>query len=215
MRLVVFGASGKCGAHLVRLAAQRGHDVTAMVRPSTRYAAPAGRVSVSRGDVLDADFVAAQVAGHDAVASGLGIRYRHPWAKRESPDDFISRATGHIVAGMKRHGIGRLCVISAGGVGDSRPALNLVIRFFLATSNVGVAYADLERVETILRESGLDWLAVRPTTLSNRAARGSRLTDRYPATASISREDVAAFLLGELERPQFTSRTPMITSAGM
>jgi putative NADH-flavin reductase len=212
MRLVVFGASGKCGAHLVRLAAQRGHDVTAIVRPATQYTAPEGRVTVARGDVLSPEFVAAQIDNHDAVASALGMRYRHPWAKRESPDDFISRATGHIVAGMKRHGVGRISLISAGGVGDSRPALNWPMRFFVATSNVGAAYADLERVESIPRSSGLDWQAVRPTTLSNRAARGSRLTDRYPATASISREGVAAFMLAELERPQFTARTPMITS---
>ena len=175
--------------------------------------APAGRVTVSRGEVLDAAFVAAQVAGHDVVASGLGMRYRHPWAKRESPDDFISRATSHIIAGMKRHGVGRVCVISAGGVGDSRPALNWLMRFFVAASNVGVAYADLERVETLLRDSGLDWQAVRPTTLNNRAARGSRLTEGYPVTATISREDVAAFMLAELERPQFSKRTPMITTA--
>ena len=211
MRLVVFGASGKCGAHLVRLAARRGHDVTAVVRPATQYTAPAGRVTVARGDVLSPEFVAAQIDNHDAVASALGMRYRHPWARRESPDDFISRATGHIVAGMKRHAVKRISVISAGGVGDSRAALNWVMRFFLAASNVGVAYADLERVESILRSAGLDWQAIRPTTLSNRAARGSRLTDRYPATASIAREDVAAFMLAELERPQFTSRTPMIT----
>ena len=114
---------------------------------------------------------------------------------------------------MKRHSISRVSVISAGGVGDSRPALNLVMRFFVAASNVGVAYADLERVETILRDSTLDWQAVRPTTLSNRKARGSRLTDRYPVTASISREDVAAFMLAELERPQVNGRTPMITGA--
>ena len=209
----MFGASGHCGGHLVRLAAQHGHDLTAVVRPTTRYTAPPGRVTVSRGDVLNADFVAAQIAGHDAVASGLGIRYRHPWARRESPDDFISHATGHIIAGMKRHGVGRVCVISAGGVGESRPALNWVMRFLVGASNVGVAYADLERVETLLRDSGLDWQAVRPTTLSNRATRGSRLTDRYPMTASIAREDVAAFMLAELERPQFSKRTPMITSA--
>ena len=43
---------------------------------------------------------------------------------------------------MKRHSISRVSVISAGGVGDSRPALNLVMRFFVAASNVGVAYAE-------------------------------------------------------------------------
>ena len=210
VRLIVFGASGGCGSQLVKQAAARGHHVTAVVRPVTPYEAPAG-VAVVRGDVLDASFVAAVVPGHDAVASCVGIRYAHPWARRESPDDFISRATRNIVSGMRAAGLIRLSVISAAGVGDSKPARNPIIRFLIATSNVGVGYADLDRVEEVLRASGLDWQAVRPIRLSGGAGTGrARITDRFPALGSIPRADVAAFMLAELERPQFTQRTPMI-----
>jgi putative NADH-flavin reductase len=212
MRLAVFGASGDCGSHFVRLAAMRGHAVTAIVRSSTGYVPPE-RVTVVRGEVLDAAFAAGVIPGHDAVVSGLGMRYRHPWAKRESPDDFTYRATLNIVSGMKAAGVRRISVISAAGVGDSRAALNWPMRFLLATSNVGASYAALERAEGVLRESGLDWQAVRPTTLTRKAATGRvRITTSYPATASIPREDVAAFILRELESRQFTERTPMITA---
>ena len=212
MRIIVFGASGNCGGHFARLASSRGHAVTAVVRSGTSYDAPTG-VTVKTGNVLDRAFVHGVVPGHDAVFSGLGMRYRHPWATRLSPDDFISRATDHIVTAMHACGVTRISVISAGGVGDSRLVLNLVMRFLVAFSNVGVAYADLERVERILHASGLDWQAVRPTTLTHRPGRGrARITDRYPATASISRADVAAFMLDELERPAYSSRTPLITS---
>jgi putative NADH-flavin reductase len=211
MKIVVFGASGNCGRHFVRLAAAHGHSVTAVVRDG-RQADSSPNVTVVRGDVLDAAFVARTMPGHEAVMSGLGIRYRHPWAARQSADDFISRASTHIVDAMRAAGVRRISVISAAGVGDSRPLLNLPMRFLVATSNVGVAYADLERVEQVLRASGLDWQAVRPTTLTHKAGTGRvRQTDRYPATATIPREDVAAFMLEELERPQFSARTPMIT----
>jgi putative NADH-flavin reductase len=211
MRLVVFGASGGCGSHLVRQAAARGHHVTAVVRPESSYQPPNGVMS-TRGNVLHAGFVAAAIDGHDAVASCLGMRYAHPWARRQSPDDFISRATTNIVSGMKAAGARRICVISAAGVAESRPAANVVIRFLIPTSNVGVAYADLATVEEELRHSGLDWQAVRPTTLSNRPGRGTaRLTTSFPMTASIAREDVAAFMLGQLEASSFVDRTPMIT----
>jgi putative NADH-flavin reductase len=212
MRVIVFGASGNCGRHFVRLAAARGHQVTAVAREGSQVDASA-TVTVVRGSVLDPVFVAGTVPGHDAVMSGLGIRYRHPWAARDSPDDFISRATTHIVNAMRGAGVTRISAISAAGVGDSRPMLNLPMRFLVAASNVGVAYADLERVEEILRGSGVDWQAVRPTTLTHKPATGRvRQTARYPATATIPREDVAAFMLEELERPQFSGRTPMITA---
>jgi putative NADH-flavin reductase len=211
MKIVVFGASGNCGRHVVRLAAAHGHTVTAVVRDGSQSDS-SPTVTLARGDVLDAVFVASVIRGHDTVVSGLGMRYRHPWAARQSPDDFTSRATTHIVNGMRAAGVTRICAISAAGVGDSRPVLNLPMRFLLATSNVGVAYADLERVEQVLRTSGLEWQAVRPTTLTHKPATGRvRQTTRYPATATIPREDVAAFMLEELERPQFSSRTPMIT----
>lgn len=211
MKIVVFGASGNCGRHFVKLAAGHGHTVTAVVRSgSDTDASPT--VTVARGDVLDPAFVATAIRGHDAVMSGLGMRYRHPWAARQSPDDFISRATAHTIDGMRASAVTRISAISAAGVGDSRPVLNWPMRFLVAASNVGVAYADLERVEQLLRASGLDWQAVRPTTLSHKPATGRvRHTTRYPATAMIPREDVAAFLLEELERPQFSARTPMIT----
>jgi hypothetical protein len=152
------------------------------------------------------------VPEHDVVMSGLGMRYRHPWASRQSPDDFVSRATAHIVAAMQTAGMSRISVISASGVGDSRPELNYVMRFLLATSNVGVAYADLERAEEILRASGLEWQAVRPTTLTHRPATGRvRMTTRYPVTATTPRADVAAFMLAELEKPRFSTTTPQIT----
>jgi len=210
VRLIVFGASGGCGSHLVRLAAAHAHQVTAVVRSATPYEPP-DDVAVVRGDVLDASFVASVVPNHDAVASCVGIRYAHPWARRQSPDDFISRATMNIVSGMRAAGLSRLSVISAAGVGDSRPARNPIIRFLIATSNVGVGYADLDRVEETLRGSGLDWQAVRPIRLSGGAGTGRpHLTDRFPALGSIARADVAAFMLGELERPKFTERTPII-----
>ena len=211
MRLIVFGASGGCGSQLVRQAAAYSHQITAVVRPTTKYQAPAG-VTVVRGDVLDPDFVRSVIPSHDVVASCVGIKYTHPWARRESPDDFISRATSNIVAAMKAAAIQRVTAISAAGVAESSPARNVFIRFLIATSNVGVGYADLARMEQVLRESGLDWQAVRPTRLTGGRGTGEpRLTDSFPASATIARADVAAFMLAEIERPQFSARTPMIT----
>jgi uncharacterized protein YbjT (DUF2867 family) len=198
MKLIVFGASGSCGGHFVRFARANGHEVTTVVRAD--------------GDVLDAAFVARAVRGHDAIVSALGMRYAHPWARRESPDDFTTRALANIVRAAKLAGLSRVVAISAAGVGDSRPAMNWPMKVMLKTSNVGVAYADLENMEALLRESGLDWQAVRPTTLTHKPRTDrAHVTSAFGVTATIPREDVAAFMLHELESSSFTARTPMIT----
>lgn len=203
MNIIVFGASGNGGSHFVRFASAAGHHVTAVVRAATAYEPPPG-AKLLYGDVLDAEFVASAVPGHDCV-----MRYKHPWARRESPDDFTSRATGCIVAAMKGAGVRRMSAISAAGVGDSRPGMNWPMRVMLAISNVGVAYRDLETLECILSESGLDWQAVRPVTLTHKPRTDKvRIIDRYPVTATIPREDVAAFMLRELESSPSVARWP-------
>ncbi|MFO0684052.1 MAG: NAD(P)H-binding protein [Sandaracinus sp.] len=210
MRIVVFGATGNVGGHLARRACEKGHEITAVVRDPARYEAPAGaRVEV--GDVLDAAFAARVIAGHDVVVSGLGMRYAHPWAKRRSPDDFVSRATAGLIAGARAAGVKRLQIVSAAGVGSSRAVMNFAMQVMLKLSNVGVAYADLDRTEALLAASELDWQAVRPVTLTHGpASQKAHVVASYGTFTTIPRDEVARYMLGELERPAFSERTPMI-----
>jgi len=105
----------------------------------------------------------------------------------------------------------RLIIISAAGVGDSRAALNWPMRALLATSNVGVAYADLENAERALAASDLNWQAMRPVTLTGGARTGRvAVVDRFGVTDRIARADVAAFMLSSLEAPAIDCHTPMI-----
>lgn len=210
MRIVVFGATGNVGGHLARRARERGHEVTAVVRDAARYEAPPG-VRVEVGEVLDAAFAARVIAGHDVVVSGLGMRYAHPWAKRMSPDDFVSRATAGLIAGARATGVKRMQIVSAAGVGSSRAVMNVAMQLMLKVSNVGVAYADLDRTEALLAASELDWQAVRPVTLAHGPAHEkAHVVSSYGALMTIPRDEVARFMLTELERPAFSERTPMI-----
>ncbi len=210
MRILVFGATGNVGGHFARRARERGHEVTAVVRDRARYEAPAG-VRVETGDVLDPALAASVIGGHDAVVSGLGMRYAHPWAARMSPDDFTSRATAALVAGASAAGVRRAQIVSAAGVGSSRPTMNLAMQLMLKISNVGVAYADLERTEALLAASTLDWQAVRPVTLTHAPANErAHVVAHYGALMTIPRDEVARYMLAELERPSFSERTPMI-----
>ncbi len=216
MRLIVFGASGQCGRILVELAAAAGHQVSAQVRDGTDYTPPAG-VRVLRGDPQDPGFVARAIPGHDHVASGLGLRRKNPgnpWSPLISPPDFSSRTAAHIIAGMQAAGVARVINISAAGVADSAPRMNWLMRFLVARSNVGVAYRDLAVMERLYAESGLDWQTPRPTRLSDGPATGRVIeTDAFPISAAISRADVAAYVLAQLQAPTIVHRTPTITRA--
>jgi uncharacterized protein YbjT (DUF2867 family) len=213
VRLLVLGASGDVGRWLVRLAAEHGHEVTALARQEATLDAPPS-VRVLRGDVTDAEVLARAVREQDAVASCLGLRRAgaSPWAPLRSPPDLVESVTRVLVPMMERAGIGRLVAISAGGVGDSFAQLTGAVRWLVTRGNIAVAYRDLDRMESVLRASPLDWLAVRPVTLAHGAPTGrARPVAKYAMTSRVRRGDVAAWMLDALERPgTFSERTVLL-----
>ena len=203
MKLLILGASGATGRWLVTLAAQAGHDVTALVRPSTAFDVPAG-VRVIRGDVLDPAIIATAVENKDAVASCLGIRRasKFPWAPILSPPDFTARVASALIPAMSHAGVRRVVAISAGGVAESITQLTTPVRWMVGAGTIGVAYRDLAEVERLLSASLLDWLAVRPVTLMDGPPTGRvGKVEKYGLFSIVRRADVAAWMLGALARP--------------
>lgn len=215
MRILILGASGGCGRWAARLAAEAGHDVTALVRRDTPFDPPAG-VTVRRGSVLVEAELAPVVAGHDAVISCLGAQRvdpRNPWSPLRPPPDIARDSAGRLVQAMTAAGVDRLAAISAAGVGDSLASTNAVMRWLLRSSTLGAMYADLDAMEAVYRASALDWQAVRPVTLVDARAPSTRarVVPRFRLVSTISRADVAAWLVRVAADPQpILDRTPMI-----
>lgn len=216
MHLAILGASGGCGRHLVTQAVERGHTVTAIVRASSTLQVPAG-VRVERGDLADPAFLAQALKGADAVLSALGIKLPSlaPWSRPEVPD-FLTRSTPAVVEAMKAAGVRRVLAISAGGVGDSSRSVPGVFRMMLKTTALKHAYAELEVLERTLLASGLDVCLPRPTGLTDGPRTGQvKVCTSFAGRATISRADVAAWMLDEVEKPAFAARTPMISVTGV
>ncbi|MGM0386470.1 MAG: NAD(P)H-binding protein, partial [Actinomycetota bacterium] len=70
MRITVIGGNSGTGAHVVRLAAQAGHEVTSLSRTGSD-SSPDGVVD-RRGDATDPDTVRRAVVGADAVVVTVG-----------------------------------------------------------------------------------------------------------------------------------------------
>ncbi|MFW2403214.1 MAG: NAD(P)-dependent oxidoreductase, partial [Gammaproteobacteria bacterium] len=113
-RVLIFGATGGTGKHLVRQALDRGMHVTAFVRDPTKLDIQDKNLQVALGDMLDAESVdRAMAEGFDAVLCAAGIY------QREYKTD-LSDGTKNILAAMKAHGVRRLLVVSSIGAGDSK-----------------------------------------------------------------------------------------------
>lgn len=202
-RLLVLGASGGCGRWLAQFAAERGSAVTAIVRPASEFNAPAG-VRVLRAEALDVDVLEQAVRGADVVISCLGLRRAgvSPSAPLLSPPDLTARVTELVVRAMRRNSVRRIIALSAGGVGDSLRQLSRPVRWLVGRGNIAAAYRDLANMEQSLAASGLDWLAVRPVTLTNGSPTGrGGPVERYGITSTIRRADVASWMIRAAEGP--------------
>jgi putative NADH-flavin reductase len=196
MKIIVFGASGGTGREIVRQGLERGHHVTAFVRTPAKLRISHERLTVVRGNVMDADAVAAAVKGHDAVLFAVGHR------QYVGPSRILSVGTHHVARAMETHGVKRLVVETALGVGDSAGRLGLYYTLFVIPFILPFYWYDKGRQERVVRESGLEWVIVRPGQLTNGRPRGryrhGAKVGSFPWSVSISRADTADFMLNQL-----------------
>jgi putative NADH-flavin reductase len=209
-KILILGATGPTGRHIVAQALNRGFDVTALVRSPEKTVELKG-VKLVIGDARDEKSLRKAVKGRDAVISALGTP-----ASPFREVTLLSTATKALVSAMEAENVSRLVAITGIGAGESRGhggfAFDKLI-FPLLLRNV---YADKDRQETIIRESRLDWTIVRPAVLNNKPGRGQirALTDLGDFHGgSISREDVATFVLDQVQANQWMRKSPLISNA--
>ena len=90
MRVLVTGATGFIGRHLVAELCERGHDVIALARKTSNTSVLPEGVDLMIGDMTRADTLAEPAAAADAVVH-LAALLRAPWR-----DDFVSANAGGI-----------------------------------------------------------------------------------------------------------------------
>ncbi len=200
MRILVVGASQGTGALAVQAALSQGHEVTAFARSPQKLKVEHPKLKKLVGDFHQKASVEAAVAGHDAVivtASSTSLK-----GFKENPT-YFSSGTTYVVDAMKKHGVKRLVVLSALGVGETRKLLPAPLRFLIVDLMLKHPFADHARQEDLTRASGLDWVIVRPGRLTDGPARlqykKTSKVERVPA--AISRADVADFLIEAATTP--------------
>jgi putative NADH-flavin reductase len=211
MKLVIFGASGGTGQHLVQQALAQGHAVTAFARrPESILAAPSPGLTVVQGDVHDAAAVSAVIAGHDAVLSGLG-------ARNLGKSDVLEVGVRNILAGMAAHGVRRIIVLGASGAAAGADQhLDAGTRMFLkliSTTILKEPFRSQREQERQLEASAMDYTIVRPPRLLNGPFTGHyRVQDDGlpPDGLTINRADVADFMLRQLTDAAWIRKGPYL-----
>ncbi|WP_329092274.1 NAD(P)H-binding protein [Actinomadura citrea] len=207
MRVTIFGANGPTGRLLTGQALAAGHRVAAVTRRPDSFPLRHERLEVVGADVLDRDAVHAAVEKQDAVLSTLGV----PAGKK--PISTYSQGVANIIAAMRKHGVRRLAVVSSTGV-DPRPyadagiLFNRVLLPYVTRVLGKTLYDDMRRMETLVRESDLDWTIVRPSGLYHLpSVTDYTIVEGHAEGRYTARADLAASLLALLDHDRHLRST--------
>jgi putative NADH-flavin reductase len=202
VKLTIFGATGRIGGHVVRQALEAGHEVTAVVRDSTRLriSHPALTVVTIPDMTNHPGDLQAALSGSDAAISGIGPRTR-------SDVTVASNTTRSILRALDASRTRRFVAVSAAPVGpvpENEGWIHRQILLPLVRALFRAVYADLEVMEEEIERSATEWTIVRAPRLVNKPRTGKYRTAigaNVSRARAISRPDVAHAMLAVLDNP--------------
>lgn len=194
--VIVFGGHGKVALLTTRILIERGHTVTSVIRDadqSDEIRAHGGEPRVADIQQQSLTDFAELVHGHDAVvwsAGAGGGSVDRTWA--------IDRDAAILsVQGAKQAGVDRYVMVSWSGS---------QLDHGVPQDDDFFAYAQSKAIaDAVVRDSGLQWTIVAPSTLTDDDATGS--VDWDGSSTDVPRGDVAHVIADVLETPGTAGNT--------
>jgi putative NADH-flavin reductase len=213
MKVIIFGATGFSGQAILAETIKQGHDVTVLVRDSSKVKINHNNLRIVEGNVLDSQKVAFVIQNQEAVIQCLGVGGKGDG----KPTTFISDATKIIVDEMQKQNIKRLIALSNVGAGNSiafQPWFftKIILTYFMKWLKVIID--DKNRMESIIMNSNLNWTIVRCPNIVDKPAKGkyNATLDGKGLKLSITLDDLSKFMVGQLKETTFNKQAPCVSN---
>lgn len=208
MNIAIIGATGFVGSAVLNEALNRGYEVSAIARDTSKITVKSEKLTLVIADVYNTEALAKVLKGHDAVVN----TFNAGWTNPNLYDDFI-KGSESIQAAVKLAGLKRLLVVGGAGSLEIAPGVQLVDSpQFPAEWKTG-ASAARDYLNTIKKESDLDWTFLSPAIHLHPGTRTGafRLGTDQPVfdadhKSEISVEDMAIAIIDELKQGQFLKK---------
>src|SRR5579863_5109956 len=155
--ILITGATGYIGRHLVTRLVAEGERPRCLVRDTKRAATilPADKVELVQGDTITPVSLAAAVKGIDTIVHAAFITADHKQSAGNHYEETNVHGTRNIIQAAKEAGVRRIIEISGLGTRPDKPGTYMQGRYL---------------AEKMLKESGLDWTIIQPSVLFGKDA---------------------------------------------
>lgn len=209
-RVLVIGATAKSSHEIILQSLAAGYEVIGLARRPDALNFDHPNFRAVSGDVYDQASLAAHMTGSEVVISMVGPRV-DPMKEVEFMD-LYTVGTGNIIAAMKAKGNRRLVVASSLAVENefptSKPAEDDLGRMWIW--NARRLYQDMAAMEVMVRESGIDYVIVRPPFLVEEPLRGDlevAVDELTPKGRMLTYADFGQFVVAQVKGNSYLNKT--------
>jgi len=208
LKILVYGASGKLGTHIVEEALNRGHFVTAVSRDPSHITRRDPHMKVVKGNILDPVSVAGLVAGQDVVI----VSVRGVIGKTGNPEETVARVgVETVVDALRAEGNGAARLIHVGGSGSLEVApgklyADTLPKLFIPKKLETEIAGQVSALDYLRSVADVDWTYATPPknfTNGKRTGKfrigGDRVLQDKWGRSRVSRADFAVALIDEAE----------------
>ena len=202
MKIAVFGATGGTGRQIVKQALESGFEVKAFARDRSKIELKDPKLEIIEGDILKPETVDRAVSGTNVALVALGAN-----------TPILAEGTKNIIESMKKHGTKRLVVESSYAFSGSEEGVARLKSQGMIDEQIASFQPILDdkaAQEKETRESGLEYVVVRPLALTDGEKTGEyQIGEKLELeeASHISRADVADFMLKALKDDQWLGKT--------
>ncbi len=215
LRILVYGATGKVGTHVVDEALERGHVVTAVSRDPSRIQQQHDNLSAVVGDLLDSISIANLVIDQDVII----VSVRGIVAKPKIPENAIQRiGVEKVVNVLREFGDNAPRLIHVGGSGtlEVEPGVlyaDKIPKLFLPKSLEVEIQGQILALEYLRTVGDVSWSYATPAKNFTNGKRtgtfrigGDAVLEDSRGRSRISRRDFAVALIDEAENAAYVQQ---------
>ena len=211
MKIALIGATGYVGSAVLNEALERGHELTAIARNTSKVAVDHEKLSLVQADVRESNKLAEALKDHDVVISA----YNSGWSNPDIYEEFLEGSNA-IQEAVKKAEVKRLIVVGGAGSLYIDEQTQLIDTPDFPDAIKGGATAARDYLNQIKEEEELDWTFFSPAPGmfpgNPPERRGTYRTGLETPVfdennqSVISVEDAAVALIDEAEEPKHIKR---------